>query len=85
MGIIAHTIPTHGMCCFKLLATIFDEISSPINKFWWGEKKDERKIHQINWKGYANQSNKKEWGLWNVKKIKIKIKMVSQPRLKTNA
>ena len=42
---IAHTIPSHGICCFKLLATIFDEINSPINKFWWDEKKDERKIH----------------------------------------
>ena len=37
------------MCCFKLLATLTEEINLMINEFWRGLKKGKRKIHMMKW------------------------------------
>ena len=33
------------MCCFKLLATLNEEINLMINEFWKGQEKDEKDTH----------------------------------------
>ncbi|XVE89752.1 hypothetical protein DITRI_Ditri20bG0020100 [Diplodiscus trichospermus] len=37
------------MACFKFPKRICQEINSACLRFWWGQKKEERKIHWKNW------------------------------------
>uniref|UniRef100_A0A2N9GLQ5 Reverse transcriptase zinc-binding domain-containing protein n=1 Tax=Fagus sylvatica TaxID=28930 RepID=A0A2N9GLQ5_FAGSY len=46
---VAQSIPTYAMNCFRLPKTWFDEISGLIASYWWGQKKDERKMHWLKW------------------------------------
>ena len=46
---IAQSIPTYAMNCFQLPKTWCDEISSLISSYWWGQQRDERKVHWVKW------------------------------------
>ena len=48
--IVAQPIPTYSMSLFKLLMSLCDTINSTLAKYWRGQKKEEKKIHWINWK-----------------------------------
>ena len=41
-------IPSYAMSCFKLPASLCDEICSMANRFWWGQRGGERKTHWVN-------------------------------------
>ena len=43
---VAQAMPTYKMSVFKLPNTLYDEITSMVNKFWWGQ---------------TNERNKMEW------------------------
>ena len=42
--VVAQAIPTYTMNCFKLPNSLCDEMMGMIQNFWWGQKKEERKI-----------------------------------------
>ena len=46
---VAQAIPTYTMSYFKLPESLCEELKSMIRNFWWGQKKDERKIAWLNW------------------------------------
>ena len=46
---VAQAIPTYTMSYFKLLDTLYDELTSMIRNFWWGQKQDERKLNWMSW------------------------------------
>jgi hypothetical protein len=41
----AQAIPTFAMSCFDITKDLCDEMSVMVNRFWWAQQKDERKIH----------------------------------------
>ena len=47
---VAQAIPTYTMRMFKIPKVLCDIINSTLTKYWWGQTKDEKKIHWINWK-----------------------------------
>ena len=47
---VAQAIPTYSMSIFKIPKALCDSINSILAKYWWGQTKDEKKIHWINWK-----------------------------------
>ena len=47
---IAQAIPTYTISLFKLPKALCDSINSTIARYSWGQTKNERKIHLINWK-----------------------------------
>ena len=49
------------MSIFKFPKSTCDNINSLLAKYWWGQTKEERKIHWINWKKLCTQ--KKEGGM----------------------
>ena len=52
---IAQAIPTYSMSVFKIPKAMGDSINSTLAKYYWGQTKDERKIHWINWKKLCRQ------------------------------
>ena len=40
---------------------VCDEVNGKIASFWWGQKKEERKIHWISWLTMTNSKGK--WGM----------------------
>ena len=42
---VIQAIPTFAMSCFKLPATLCNDIEALIRKFWWGQRGNQRKIH----------------------------------------
>lgn len=46
---VAQAIPTYTMGIFKIPKYLCATINSTLAKYWWGQTKEERKIHWINW------------------------------------
>ncbi|KAL0009260.1 hypothetical protein SO802_010762 [Lithocarpus litseifolius] len=46
---VAQATPTYSMSCFKLPDSLCKELGAMICRFWWGQKKEERKIPWIAW------------------------------------
>ena len=47
--VVAQAILTYTMSCFKLPYSLCDEMMGMIRNFWWGQKKEERKIAWLSW------------------------------------
>lgn len=45
---VAQAIPTYAMSIFKLPKAVCKGINSTLAKYWWGQTRNERKIHWIN-------------------------------------
>ncbi|KAK4573849.1 hypothetical protein RGQ29_031699 [Quercus rubra] len=58
---VAQSIPTYTMGVFLLPAKLCHELNALCARFWWGQTRDERKVHWKNW-GVLCQS-KKDGGL----------------------
>ena len=41
---VAQVIPTYTMNYFKIPNSLCEDLTSMIRNFWWGQKKDEKKI-----------------------------------------
>ena len=61
--IVAQAIPTYSMCLFKIPKAICDKINSISSNYWWGQTKDEKKIHWINWQKLCKKKKMEEWVL----------------------
>ena len=46
-------MPTFIMACFKLPKSLCKDIESLIRKFWWGYKREARKIHWVAWNKFC--------------------------------
>lgn len=58
---VAQAIPTYTMQCFSIPITILNEMESLCRNFFWGQKKDERRIPWIGWE--RMYASKREGGL----------------------
>lgn len=61
------SIPTYSMCYFKLLKYFYDELERMMARFWWGQQKDERKHHWVNWKYMCKEKRESGMGLKDLK------------------
>ena len=46
---MAQSIPTYTMSVFQLLIKLCDELDAMCARFWWGQVRNERKIHWKSW------------------------------------
>ncbi|XP_075633396.1 uncharacterized protein LOC142605854 [Castanea sativa] len=46
---VVQAIPTFAMSCFKIPVGLCNDIEAMIQKFWWGQRGDRRKIHWKKW------------------------------------
>lgn len=54
---VIQAIPTFAMSCFKLLASLCNDIEILIRKFWWGQRGNQRKIHWTKWSSLCHPKN----------------------------
>ena len=47
LKLVIQAILTYSMGCFKIPIGLCNEIEALINKFWWGQRGDRRKIHWV--------------------------------------
>ncbi|XP_057986580.1 uncharacterized protein LOC131171138 [Hevea brasiliensis] len=58
---VAQAIPIYAMSCFKLPVILCNEINSLMANFWWGQHKEEAKLHLVTWKNMCEP--KRQGGL----------------------
>ena len=44
---VAQAIPTYTMSCFKLPDNLYEDLTRMVRQFWWGKRKDEKKIAKV--------------------------------------
>ena len=52
---VVQAIPTFAMSCFRIPVGLCQDIEILIHKFWWGQRRDRRKIHWKKWEVLVNQ------------------------------
>ena len=55
---MAQAIPTYSTSLFKIPKAICDGINFVLAKYWWGQTRNEKKIHWINWNKLCSLKNK---------------------------
>ena len=59
---VAQSIPTYTLGVFLLPVKLCDELNVMSAKFWWGQVRNERKIHWKNWSSSSRPKNKRGMG-----------------------
>ena len=54
---VVQAIPTYTMSCFKLPLGLCLDIESLIQRFWWGQNGERRKIHWVKWDTLCQPKN----------------------------
>ena len=45
--VMTQAIPIYAMSCFKIPYSLYEEMTSLMRNFWWGQQKEERKMAWI--------------------------------------
>ena len=68
---VAQVIPTYSMSIFKIPRALCDAINSIVAKYWWGQSKDEKKIHLINWKKLCTRKERGGMGFRDIQAFNL--------------
>ena len=71
--IVTQAIPTYIMGIFKIPKTLCDTINSILAKYWWGQTKNEKKIHWINWKELCTPKKKGGMGFRDIQAFNLAL------------
>ena len=63
---MAQAIPTYSMSMFKISKKICDDINSMLAKYWWGQTRNEKKIHSIKWEKLCKSKEKEGMGFIDI-------------------
>jgi len=55
---MAQVIPTYTMSCFKILDSLCNDLTRMIRNFWWGQKRDEKKMAWLSWDKFCEPKTK---------------------------
>ena len=64
---VALAIPTYTMSCFKIPDSLYDDLTSMIRNFLWGQKSEERKIPWVSWEKMCEPKARGGLGFKNLK------------------
>ncbi|KAK9984588.1 hypothetical protein SO802_034113 [Lithocarpus litseifolius] len=70
---VALAIPTYTMSCFKLLDSLYEELTTMVRKFWWRQRKDENKIPWLSWEKMCEPKSKGGTGFKNIKLFNLAL------------
>ena len=63
---VAQAIPTYSMSMFKIPKRVCDDINSALAQYWWGQTRDEKKIHRIKWSKLCNPKGRGGMGFRDI-------------------
>ena len=61
------------MGIFKIPKTLCDTINFTLAKYWWGQTKNEKKIHWINWKELCTPKKKGGMGFRDIQAFNLAL------------
>ena len=61
---VVQAISTYIMSCFELSVGLCSEIESLVKKFWWGQRRDRRKIYWMKWENLCQPKKDGGMGVW---------------------
>ncbi|XP_004298062.1 PREDICTED: uncharacterized mitochondrial protein AtMg00310-like [Fragaria vesca subsp. vesca] len=70
---VAQAIPTFPMHCFKFPVTLCNELDAMMANFWWGQKKEDHKIHWRSWDFLGLPKDRGGMGFRNIKEFNISL------------
>ena len=80
---VAQAIPTYTMSCFKLPDSLCEDLTSMIRNFWWGQKKDEKKIAWLSWDKLCEPKSCGGMGFKKIKQFNMALLVKQGWRLQT--
>ena len=66
---MVQAILTFAMSCFKLPLGLCKDIEVMIQKFWWGQRGDRRKVHWNNWDTLCKPKDEEGLGFRDLSKF----------------
>ena len=70
---MAQAIPTYSMSMFKISKKIYDDINSMLAKYWWGQTRNEKKIHWIKWEKLCKSKEKEGMGFIDIHAFNLAV------------
>lgn len=70
---IAQAIPTYTISVFKLSDTLYDEMTSIIHAFWWGQFNGKNKMSWLSWDKVYTPKKMGELGFRNLKAFNLAL------------
>lgn len=72
--VVAQSIPTYTMSCFKLPTSFCEDVERIIRNFWWGTSKTERGIPWKAWKDICRSKREGGMGFRDLKLFNISLR-----------
>ena len=51
---VAQAVPTYTMSIFNIPKQIYEDINTILARYWWGQIRDEKKVHWMSWRRLCN-------------------------------
>lgn len=71
--VVAEVVPAYLMNVFKLPDNVCKDIDATIDRFWWGQKANERCMHWISWDALGSAKHDGGMGFRNLKEFNLTL------------